>query len=233
MKEHAALQIDKLNIRYGQLEVVRSINLNLKKEEVVCLLGPNGCGKSSLLQAIIGLTPYQGFIFTSTAKIDFVSQNPSIMLLPWLTNKQNIVFPSSIKEIDERLLEELLEFRNNYPYELSGGMAQLVLLTRALLHHSSLILLDEPFKSLDFSIAKNLYKKVRDLFEKYTQTVLFVSHNIDEALFLADRIIVLSEKPTQIKKEILVPFGNERELGILNSVHFSELRKEVLNECLH
>ena len=181
MKEHAALQIDKLNIRYGQLEVVRSINLNLKKEEVVCLLGPNGCGKSSLLQAIIGLTPYQGFIFTSTAKIDFVSQNPSIMLLPWLTNKQNIVFPSSIKEIDERLLEELLEFtklkefRNNYPYELSGGMAQLVLLTRALLHHSSLILLDEPFKSLDFSIAKNLYKKVRDLFEKYTPTVLFFS----------------------------------------------------------
>ncbi len=203
------IQLKDLHLSYEDLCVAENLNLSFTESRITCLLGKNGCGKSTLLKAISGLHPFQGTISLAGKKASYVCQNPEEMLLPWLTNEENIIFPLRKKDLngeDFAFLEELLQltgleaWRKKYPYQLSGGMAQALLLARALLQKSEVLLLDEPFKSLDFSRARTMQALLKRLHLKYLPTIILVSHSLEEAHALADEIILFSERPLRVLK---------------------------------
>ena len=229
------VKIQGLGVKYDELEVFQNLNLSISPGKITSILGPNGCGKSTLMKVIIGLLPYDGVIQKESAP-ELVTQDPSHLLLPWLTNAENITFPQHESNVDQKILTEILsltrleDWKNKYPYQLSGGMAQLLLLSRALFNHSKILLLDEPFKSLDASISEKMLLALRRLHQKYRPTIVLVSHDINESLFLSDKMIILGKtKPTKIIKEIEIPF-QERDHSLLQTVQFQQLRNEVLHE---
>ena len=221
--------------RYGETTVFENLNLEIKDGEFVCIIGPNGCGKSTLIKSIAGLLPHKGRLKTD-GLMSLVGQNQDEMLLPWLSLESNIVFPRKRHDIDQQLLLNLLSatklnrYTNHYPYQLSGGMQQLALIARALLHQSSIILLDEPFKSLDFHMSKMMQLKMLELWNRYKPTILMVSHDIDEAIFLADKILIFSDKPARIKKVINVTLPRERDMQIVATNAFTAIKKEIIHE---
>lgn len=229
------INVKDFNKKYGTSKIFKGLNIEINDGEFVCIIGPNGCGKSTFIKSVADLIGYEGQIKTNGA-ISLVGQNQEEMLLPWLSVKSNILFPKKEKEVDNELLSNLINTTNlknytgHFPYQLSGGMQQLVLIARALLHNSKIVLLDEPFKSLDFQMAKKMQSKVLELWNIYKPTVLMISHDIDEAIFMADKIIVLSEKPTTVKKIIDVDIPRERDLSLLTSEKFNKIKKEVINE---
>lgn len=234
-KNMLAISVRDFNKIYSNKPIFKNLSLEVYQGEFICILGPNGCGKSTLLNSIAGLVQYKGDIKKKSNQISLVGQDPKEMLLPWLTVKSNLIFPSNENEINQKLLESLLDitrlkaYEKRYPYELSGGMSQLLLISRALLNNSDIILLDEPFKSLDFNMAGKMQEKVLELWKIHKPTVIMVSHDIDEAIFMADKIIILSDKPTNIKKIINIDLPRDRDQSILTTQKFFELKKEVLN----
>lgn len=235
MKKKHSITIKNFNRIYSNKQIFRGLDLRINKGEFLCILGPNGCGKSTLLNSIAGLIEHNGSIETHSDNIGLVGQNTSEMLLPWLSIESNLVFPLEKKNADSKLLNQLLritqlkEHNKKYPYQLSSGMAQLTLIARALMNKSDIILLDEPFRSLDFTMANKMQMKVLDLWSKYRPTVVMVSHDIDEAIFMGDRIIVLSDKPTVIKKSIDIVLPRPRDFGILTTEEFIKIKQEVVN----
>ncbi|MBW2981643.1 ABC transporter ATP-binding protein [Candidatus Woesearchaeota archaeon] len=229
------ISVKKYNKRYGYSKLFRGLDIEIKDGEFVCIVGPNGCGKSTFIKSIAKLIDYDGKIKTE-GSISLVGQNQEEMLLPWLSVKSNIIFPKKEKEVNSQLLTDLIQlanlqnYTNHFPYQLSGGMQQLVLIARSLLHSSDVILLDEPFKSLDFQMAKKMQLKVLELWNIYRPTVLMISHDIDEAIFMADKIIILSEKPARVKKIVDVNLPRNRDMKILTSRRFNRIKKEVINE---
>lgn len=235
MKKQNRIYAKNFNKKYGLSKIFKGLNLEINDGEFVCIVGPNGCGKSTFIKSVADLIEYEGQIKTNGA-ISLVGQNQEEMLLPWLSVKSNILFPKKEKEVDNELLSNLINTTNlknyttYYPYQLSGGMQQLVLIARALVHNSEILLLDEPFKSLDFQMAKKMQLKVLELWNIYKPTVLMVSHNIDEAIFMGDKIIVFSETPTNIKKVIDVNIPRDRNVSLLTSERFNKIKREVMDE---
>lgn len=206
--------------RQGELVTIKDITFNIEKNQFVCLVGPSGCGKSTLIRMILGLTkPVSGGmklngrnISEKSGKISVVFQ--SAALFPWLTVQKNveIVLEDGIRDRGER--EETVEkylrmvgldgFEKAYPKELSGGMRQRVAIARALSTGPDLLLLDEPFVSLDVFSAQAIREELLDLWEKSAtppSTVLMVTHNVDEAVQLSDKIVVLSKRPGEVISE--------------------------------
>ncbi len=195
-----------------KVEVLKDIDLTVHQGEFLILLGPSGCGKSTLLRIISGLdSKTSGEIKYSKdfdpKKISFVFQNFGI--LPWLNVAENVKLNLISKKISEHEMEKevhsilepfgLLEFKDNYPHELSGGMRQRVGLARAFVSKPEVIFLDEPFSELDFFTAESLRKILVELWHELGTTVVMVSHYIDETVALADRIAVFSDRPSSIK----------------------------------
>lgn len=184
------IELKNITKRYGNLTIYENFNFSIEEGRITCILGESGSGKTTLLNMLAGLTPYEGTI-SPALKCSYVFQQPR--LVPNLTVMQNLLLVSGQKQRAEELLEEvgLFEKAQAYPAELSGGQAQRVSLARAFLYPSDLILLDEPFSSLDLRIKL----KVADLFlrlrEREGRTAVFVTHDIDEAAMLAHRIVVL------------------------------------------
>lgn len=223
--------------------VAENFNLEIKKGEIVSILGPSGCGKSTLLRVISGiLSPNSGVILVDgqlpeqlkkNKKIGIVFQEP--YLINWQTVRQNILFPLDIgkqdsnnttneNEIVERLLNitKLKNWKDAYPKELSVGMRQRVSVARSLVLNPSIILLDEPFSALDDFTRLSLCQEVYTLIRQTGATVLLVTHNIEEAFFFSDRVILLSPKPIQVIQEYKVDWGKERELDLFNNPAFLE-----------
>ena len=206
MNKETAIKIVNLNKTFPHKIIFNNFNLKINKGELICILGINGCGKTTLLKCIAGLEKYNGTIIKQSQNIGYISQDPKDMIFPWMTVKNNIIFPLPKNKIDEVLLKKLLEitrlkkYENKYPYQLSGGMVQILLLARALLNKSEIILMDEPFKSLDFVMAKKIQSMIIKLWCQHKPTIIIVSHDIEEAIFLANRIIIFPKTEKRIGK---------------------------------
>lgn len=210
--------------RDGVLRALRDISFEIGAGEFVTLLGPSGCGKTTLLRILGGLLePAAGKIYVDghllrkpRREVGFVFQSPS--LLPWRTVLRNVTLPLEIQKQDglsakEKALEllelvGLLGFENAYPHELSVGMQQRVSIARALIHDPSILLLDEPFGSLDAITREQMNLELLRIWETSRKTVLMVTHNIQEAIFLADRVLIMSPRPGHI--EAIVPIDLPR-----------------------
>ncbi len=214
--------------RYDALEVIADVGLSLKEQEFICVVGPSGCGKTTLGNILCGLLQPSGgqvlikghCIDPTRDNVSMVFQNPS--LWPWRTVEQNIKVGLEIKrypkaQADARV-DELLElvhlrgFEHHYPYQLSGGMKQRVAIARAFAPDSSLVVMDEPFVALDAPTREAMQQEILRLQRDLQRTVVFVTHNLEEAIFLADRIVVLSARPARIIGEFAVPWQHPRDV---------------------
>jgi NitT/TauT family transport system ATP-binding protein len=226
------------------LKVLDSISFDIAPGEFVTLFGPNGSGKTTLLNIISGLDiPTSGKTSINNkspdqAKIGFVFQNYNESMLPWRTVLENVALPLEVKgvSVDERkkkaehLLDKvgLIAHKDKYFYQLSGGQKQLTAICRAIIYDPELLLMDEPFSALDYSTTKKMELELLDVWQERKITTLFVSHDIDEAIFLADRVIVLSPRPGSIKEVFQVNLPRPRTLDMLSSDEFFSLRNKIL-----
>jgi NitT/TauT family transport system ATP-binding protein len=231
-----------------RVDVVRDFSLQLEEGKLVTVFGPNGCGKSTILNLLAGiLEPDAGAVVrpNSTAvsgadslAVGYVFQNHADTLLPWRTVRDNLAFPLEIRKVPQaeraeriaRRLEQfhLTEHATKYIYQLSGGLKQLVAVARATVYDPQLLILDEPFSALDYSLCRLLWLRFREFWTHQNVTTVFVSHNVDEAVFLGDRVIVLSSRPARVVADIQVPLGSERALSLLSTGAFFDLRNRVL-----
>lgn len=189
---------------FDDKKVLDNINLSICKSERAALIGPSGSGKTTLLRIISGLeTPSQGTVQIHTRNIGYVFQEPR--LIPWRTVEQNLLFVNPDAELEDILAKlRLKDFKNHYPHQLSGGMKQRVNLARALITDPDLLILDEPFSSLDLPIKLEIINDVLLQWQERKFTMILVTHDLKEALLLADRIIILSSSPGRIIKDLTV-----------------------------
>jgi NitT/TauT family transport system ATP-binding protein len=234
----------------NRVEVLGHIDLKVSKGDFVAILGPNGCGKTTLLEIIGGLikqTKGQVLINTKSHNqkhsIAYIFQDYRNALLPWLTAKDNIIFPLKLNKTSkfERLkrfsdicevIKTDIDF-NCYPYQLSGGQQQLISILRGLVVNPDLCLFDEPLSSLDYQTKIFLLKVLHDLWLKTQITTVYVSHDIDEALFLATKIVVLSKKPTRIVKVFDNPLPFPRNMTLIGESDFIKLKNNILESYLN
>ncbi len=223
------LRIEEASVSFGPVEVFRHLSLEISRGEFVAVVGPSGCGKTTLLNLFSGfLKPTSGSVICS-GRVRMVYQHDS--LFPWQTAAQNIALGLRDLSSDaerERQLKEMLrlinleEFAGHYPHQLSGGMRQRVELARALAGDTDILLLDEPFSSLDYLTRLRMRRELARMLEELPRTVVLVTHDIEEAAQLADRILVLSDRPARICRELRVAIPRPRELThpqVVETVH--------------
>jgi NitT/TauT family transport system ATP-binding protein len=239
--------------RQGDFQALAPVSFEVGDREFVSLVGPSGCGKSTLLYLIAGLEEASdGQILLDGQSVTepgadrgMVFQNYT--LFPWLTVLQNARFSFDLEnncdlsrtagEVMTRVgrayslldLMGLRNFYNAYPRELSGGMKQRVAIARALANQPKLLLMDEPFGALDAQTREEMQELLLLLSAHEKTTTLFVTHDVDEAIYLSSRILVFSTRPGRIQKEMLIPFGDERPLSIKNCGEFSRMKREILD----
>ncbi len=223
----------------GELKVLQDISLSIYNEEIVALVGPSGSGKTTLINIISGLiSADQGeLIFDRKSKTAYVFQEPR--LLPWKTVDANIDFVQQnflprqkAKLVRERLLDKtgLLAYKNAYPSQLSGGMKQRVEIVRALSVQPDLLFMDEVFKSLDIALKYQLYELLLEEHARESFAILFVTHDPEEAVMLADRVLILSRKPMRIRREIIIDIPREQR-SLRNRKIYNKL-EEILDLIL-
>jgi NitT/TauT family transport system ATP-binding protein len=221
------------------VEAVSSVSFSVPRGQFVAILGPSGCGKSTLLMMVGGLEPVTaGRIAVDGSAMAGPRTSIGIMfqdstLLPWKSALDNVMFPIRVlkrpldayRDIARQLLERvgLDDFANKKPYELSGGMRQRVAICRALVYDPELLLMDEPFSALDAITRDEMNELLLDLWQQYTKTALFVTHSIREAVFLADRVLVMTRRPATIVEDLAIPFARPRPMAIGESREFNEI----------
>lgn len=232
----------------GAIPVLEPTSLTMDVTELVSIVGPSGCGKSTLLHIVGGLTrPTHGSVFLDGAEVCEPGAERGMVfqaytLFPWLSVRRNVEFgpkqrgvPKAERaQIADRFLEAvgLSGFGDHFPKQLSGGMRQRVAIARALANAPRMLLMDEPFGALDSQTRTVMQELLLDIRRSERTTTLFITHDIDEAVFLSDRIFVMTACPGRIKAEIVVPFGAERAPGLRTTPEFFALRAQVY-ELLH
>ena len=246
-KAPTVLVADEITVTFqGQqnsLEALESVSLHVGAGEFLCIVGPSGCGKSTLLRVLGGLVkPTNGKVYirgelltAPRRQIGFVFQKANLM--PWRTVLRNVTLPLEIKGLKAeeagQQAGELLKlvglegFEDAYPHELSGGMEQRVAIARALIHDPAILLLDEPFGSLDALTRERMNLELLRIWEARRKTVVMVTHSIQEAIFLADRILVMSSRPGRIEATVPVPLPRPRGLEMLYGDEFGALSRQV------
>lgn len=226
------------NINGSKIDILENIHIEVKDGEFVVILGHSGCGKSTLLKIIAGLLKETtGKILLNSTEIFGPSKERAMVfqehrLLPWLTIEKNvdIALKGSNKGERENKINEYLslvgleKFKNAYPHQVSGGMAQRAAIARALVNSPEIVLLDEPFGALDALTKITLQKEVLRIWQKEKNTMIMVTHDIDEAIFLADRIVLMTERPGTIEEIINVDLSRPRDRG--NS-DFARIKKRI------
>lgn len=200
---------------FGEATVLHNVDLQLHEREIASLLGPSGCGKSTLLRIVAGLDKdFQGELARSPNDLAFVFQEPRLM--PWLTVEQNIGF-SDDSHYDKAWVAQLIDevglggFAEALPKALSGGMAQRVAIARGLYSHPRVLLLDEPFSAVDAFTRMKLQDLLLQLARRHAIALLLVTHDVDEALYLSDRVLVMGHRPGNIRQQLAVPLAHPRD----------------------
>lgn len=223
----------------GGLCALENISFDVKPREFVCVLGPSGSGKTTLLRILAGLIPPTSGSFTfgrgEEPSIGMVFQQATLM--PWRTVTENIKLPLEVNKVDEatahKKTNEMIElvgltgFEDSLPRDLSGGMAQRVAIARALIHDPDLLLLDEPFASLDAMTRERMWTELSNIWQARQKTVIMVTHSINESLFLADRVLVLTQRPGKIKMDMEVDLPRPRKDEIRYTSRFGKLAKRL------
>ena len=235
LAQGGAIEIDRLGIRLGEgaqaFDAVQDVSLSIAPGEFVCVLGPSGCGKSTLLGApVAGPHPDRGLVFQQHT------------LFPWKKVLDNVAFGLKMQGVGRRERRErarellglvgLAGFEDRYPIQLSGGMQQRVEIARVLINHPRVMLMDEPFGALDAQTRLKMQELLLDVWARVNTTIIFITHDIDEALFLADRILVMSPRPGRIIDEIRLEFARPRHPDLMTSNRFTRLKRHCL-DLLH
>ena len=238
------LTVEKLNKTYisrgSQTSALVDINLQIEEGEFVCLLGPSGCGKSTLLKIIAGLIPATSGRITINGKpVNGPGPERAVVfqdyaLFPWMTVRDNVEFGlearklpvAERREVSKRLLKVvgLSDFAERFPHQLSGGMKQRVSIARALAVDPSLLLMDEPFGALDAQTRQLLQDELLRIWREYRKTVVFVTHSIEEAIYLSDRIVVMTARPGRVKQIVMVSEARPRDMA---SIEMNQRQREV------
>ena len=232
----------------GSTLALDNVSLHLDREEIVALVGPSGCGKSTVLNIVAGfLTPTSGQVRLDGRPLSGVGPDRLVVfqspaLFPWLNVEENVSFGprmrgaprSAYRSLCEQIIEDvgLTRFRAHYPYQLSGGMRQRAQIARALVNEPEVLLLDEPFGALDAQTRLEMQEMLLRIWAHYHSTILFITHDVDEALFLADRTYVMSAQPGRIDREIHIPFSRPRSYDVMADERFVRLKAEIL-KSLH
>lgn len=239
-KREVKVQVNHLTKRFGDLLVLDDISFEINKGEFVCIVGPTGCGKTTFLNLLTGLLePTEGEILIDGERADpkkhsisFVFQEPSAF--PWLTAQQNIEYGLRIKKKPEQEIvsqrEKIIgllgleKYRDAYPHEMSVSMEQRVVIGRAFALNPDLLLMDESYGQMDIKMRYYLEDEVIRLWQATGSTVLFITHNLEEATYLAERVLILTNKPAKIKTSIDVDLPRPRQIA---DPKFIEIRKEI------
>ena len=229
MTNNTILKFSNIEKSFEDVSVLKNLSLEANREEIVCIIGPSGCGKSTILNIMSGLIePSGGQMINQSQNTSYVFQEDR--LLPWKDAYQNIriVNKKSSHECIMELIQKvgLKGFEGFYPSELSGGMRQRCSIARAFNYEADLLLMDEPFKSLDYNLRIGMIQYLLMLWDSTKKTIIFVTHEIDEALLLGDRVLLLSDRPTKVSREFhLEKQKCERSLTDLDLI---ETRSEII-----
>ena len=226
---------------YGELEALRDCSFDVAPRTIVSIVGPSGCGKTTLLWSMSGLQALSSGTVTLDGKpitgphpnIGLVFQDAN--LLPWRNLRDNIKFPFEIKgtKPDQEWIDHLLDrvglkgFEDRFPYELSGGMQQRASIVRALSLRPEVLLMDEPFGSLDAFTREEMNRLVEEIWLETRTTIVFITHSIEEAIFLSDRVIVLSKRPGRVQFEHAVKFARPRSIETMASREVFDLTNRI------
>ena len=240
------LRVEGLAKSYGDNPAIRDVGFEVSEREFVCVVGPSGCGKTTLLKCMSGLlAPTSGRVLLDDKPVTgppeemaLVFQEYSRSLLPWMSVRSNVALPLRHKRIEKaersRLVEEAVEAvgltgnLDRYPWQLSGGMQQRVAIARALAYQPQILLMDEPFASVDAQTRADLEDLILEVRDRYDVTVVFVTHDIDESVYLSDRIVVLTPSPTTVKEILRVDLPRPRDQVETKELpEFAHLRAHV------
>jgi NitT/TauT family transport system ATP-binding protein len=246
---HVKLEAKDISLEYYQqrtdtrLLALDGINLQVMDGEFVSVVGPSGCGKTTFLQVVDGLiAATRGEILVDGTVVTKPGPDRAVVfqdasLLPWRTVLKNVLYGLECRGVKAQEARERAQhfidmvglhgFENNYPYELSGGMQQRVNLARALVTDPKILLMDEPFAALDAQTREFMQEELLQIWLKARKTVLFITHQIDEAIYLSDRVLVFSGRPGRVKESLPIPIERPRKLRIKREPHFHELEDHV------
>lgn len=242
-KSEYKVEVKNLTKYFGDLHVLDDISFNIKKGDFVCIVGPTGCGKTTFLNLLTRIYyPTKGDLYIDGESADpkkhnisFVFQEPSAM--PWKTVEENLRFGLELKklpkkEIDERVekiinLMGLQEFRNSYPHQLSVSTEQRIIIGRAFAMNPDILLMDEPYGQMDIKLRFYLEDEVLKLWKETGATVLFITHNIEEAVYLAEKVMILTNKPATIKENLVVDLPRPRDV---TSPEFIKIRNYITDQ---
>ena len=229
--------------RNGEMIALNGVSLDIKENEFICVVGPSGCGKSTLLNIIAGLSePTSGKVYCDGKEVTGTGTERGVVfqqyaLFPWMTVKKNVMFGLNLKGIKGKEAEDIAmkyikmvqleDFVNHYPKELSGGMKQRVAIARAYAVNPSVLLMDEPFGALDAQTRTQLQTELLETWEKEQKTCFFITHDVDEAIILAQKVIIMSARPGRIKEidNIDIPYPRTQETKM--TPRFLELKNHI------
>lgn len=238
------VEVSHLTKRFGELLVLNDVSFKVKQGEFLCIVGPTGCGKTTFLNSLTKLyTPTLGTIKIDGEEVDlrkhdiaYIFQEYSTM--PWLKVEDNVKFGLKIKKLHSDIIREradkvinmvgLEKYRNFYPNQLSASMLQRVVIARAFAVEPELLLMDEPYGQLDVSLRFKLEDELLNLWKNLKTTIIFITHNIEEAVYLGERVLILTNKPTSIKEEINIDIEHPRNIADTKFVRYREKITELI-----
>jgi sulfonate transport system ATP-binding protein len=245
MEKQGTLQVSNLRKKFKghaqELQVLDDINLTVAPGEFISIIGSSGCGKTTFLRLVVGLeSDYEGDILLDGRKLNGPDLNRGVVfqdhrLLPWLTIEKNVGLglKNSRNEEAKKTIQEHIElvglkgFEKSYPHQLSGGMSQRAAIARALVNRPRILLLDEPLGALDALTRMYMHQELERIWEQEGISMIMVTHDVDEAIYLSDKIVIMSSRPGRIRKVIPVPLSRPRERA---SYDFVKIKEEVLRE---
>ncbi|MDE7013923.1 MAG: ABC transporter ATP-binding protein [Kineothrix sp.] len=249
-KRNIKLKIDNVkkiyNSRNGEMIALNGVSLDIYENEFICVVGPSGCGKSTLLNIIAGLLePSSGSVYCDGKEVKGTGTERGVVfqqyaLFPWMTVKKNVMFGLGLQGIKGKEAEEIAmkyikmvqleDFLDHYPKELSGGMKQRVAIARAYAVNPSVLLMDEPFGALDAQTRTQLQSELLETWEKEQKTCFFITHDVDEAIILAQKVIIMSARPGRIKEivDVNIPYPRTQETKM--APEFLELKNHIWSQ---